>query len=155
MSCAIAIQDLKELAPFLTVVVSILALTIGPIVNGHVARAQAVAVMREKWIYAFRDCLVELITEFDVIHESISVDGIRASEDYDDIIKKLRTLENRIRLMVNSDEPLYESLLSSIEETVSMLVIGITDYDRFHVLNESVKRHAQAAIRNEWKKIPP
>lgn len=155
MSCAMTIQDLKELAPFLAIVVSILALSIGPFVNGRVARAQAVAVMREKWIYAFRDCLVELITEFDVLHESNSEDGIMVSEDYEGIIKKLRTLANRIRLMVNSDEPLYERLVSSIEETISMLVMGITDYDKFHVLNESVKRHAQAAIRNEWKKIPP
>lgn len=150
-----SIQDLKELVPFLAVVVSILALSISPFVNGRIARAQAVAVMREKWIYAFRDCLVELITAFDVLHESNPEDGIMTNNDYEDIIKKLRTLENRVRLMVNSEEPLYESLLSSTEEIINMLVHGITDYGKFHVLNESVKHHAQAAIRNEWKKIPP
>lgn len=149
------VQDLKELAPFLAVVVSILALTVGPIISGRVGRAQAVAVMREKWIYAFRDCLVELITEFDVLHESGPAEGIMADKDYEAIIKRLRTLANQVRLMVNSDEQLYETLVTSIEDTIAMLVHGIADYHKFHALNESVKRNAQAAIRNEWKKIPP
>jgi hypothetical protein len=149
------VQDLKELAPFLAVVVSILALTVGPFVSGRIARAQAVAVMREKWIYAFRDCLVELMTEFDVLQEYSPQQGIVADDDYDEIIKKLRALANRVRLMVNPEEPLYERLVTSIEEAISMLVNGIEDYDKFHQLNESVKRNAQAAIRDEWKKIPP
>lgn len=147
------VQDLKDMSPFLAILVSILALTIGPYFVGRVARAQGIAAMREKWIYTFRDCLVELITEFDVLNESSSTEGIIADENCKSIHKRLRILENRVRLMVNAEEPLYKELVKSIEATISMLMTGITDYGKFHALNESVKLNAQAAIRSEWKKI--
>jgi hypothetical protein len=147
--------DLKELSPFLAVVVSILALTMGPFIAGKVARAQAVAAMREKWIYAFRDCLVELITEFDVLHEISPSEGLQAGENYDEIVKKLRMLTNRARLMVNPDEQLYVELIETIEQTIDLLVIGIRNFDEFHALNKKVKHLAQAAIRSEWKKVAP
>ena len=44
---AMTIADLKELSPFLAIIVSMLALTIGPFISGRVARAQAIASMRE------------------------------------------------------------------------------------------------------------
>jgi hypothetical protein len=147
--------DLKELSPFLAVIVSILALTIGPFIAGRVARAQAISSMRERWIYAFRDCLVELITQFDVLHETGPIDGLYADQNYDEIAKKLRMLTNRVRLMVNPDEPLYVELLETIEQTIGLLAMGIKDFDDFHKLNDKVKRLAQQAIRCEWKKVAP
>ena len=148
------VQALKDLSPFLAILVSILALAFGPYIAGRVARAQTVSAMREKWIYTFRDCLVELVTEFDVLHESIPPEGILADdEERELILRRLRILENRVRLMVNAEEPLYKELIESIEATISMLVIGIANYDEFHALNESVKLNAQTAIRSEWKKI--
>ncbi len=149
------VTDLKELSPFLVVIVSILALTIGPFIAGRVARAQSIASMREKWIYAFRDCLVELITEFDVLHETGPIEGLPADENYEEIAKKLRMLTNRARLMVNPDEPLYIELLETIEQTIGLLVMGIENFDEFHKLNDKVKHLAQQAIRCEWKKIAP
>jgi hypothetical protein len=153
-SSPMTVQDLKDLTPFMAIVVSILALTAGPFISGRVARAQTVAVMREKWIYAFRDCLVELVTEFDVLQEGITEEGIVVDEEYEAIIRKLRTLANRVHLMVHSDEPLYDRLTTNIEGTISLLQQGFNDYEGFHELNDSVKTDAQAAIRMEWKKIP-
>lgn len=149
------VTDLKELAPFLAVVVSMLALTIGPYIAGRVARAQSIAGMREKWIYAFRDCLVELLTEFDVLHESHPIEGLPADEEYETIIKRLRALTNRARLMVNTNEPIYDELLNTVERIVDLLMEGISVYEEFHALNAKAKRLAQEAIRNEWKKIAP
>jgi hypothetical protein len=147
------VQDLKDLSPFLAVIASVLALSVGPYLGGRVARIQTIAGMREKWIYAFRDCLVQLTTEFDVLHETIPESGIMATDECTMIVKRLRTLANTARLMVNKDEQLYIELLVAIEETISMLVHGIDDFDAFHKLNEHVKAKAQEAILSEWGKI--
>ena len=64
-------------------------------------------------------------------------------------------LANRVRLMVNPDEPLYVELLKDIEQIVGLLVMGMKNFDQFHELNDEVKRLAQRAIRREWKKIVP
>ncbi|MHB1334076.1 MAG: hypothetical protein ACYCY1_15915, partial [Sulfuriferula sp.] len=146
---------LKDLSPFLAILVSMMAIGVGPILAGRMARAQSVATMREKWIYAFRDCLVDLTTELDVLHESCTEKGIVANGRYEETLKKLRTLENRVRLMINTDEPLYGNLQKSIAEAIGMLIMGISDYEKFHKLNDAVKRNAQLAVRNEWKKISP
>lgn len=147
------VNELKELSPFLAVIVSILALTIGPFISGRIARAQAIASMREKWIYAFRDTLVELITEFETLHEIGPSAGLPADENYPEIAKKLRMLANRAQLMVNPDEPLYRELMEIIEQTINSLVMGIKNFNEFYETNGKVKRLAQEAIRSEWKKI--
>ena len=97
----------------------------------------------------------ELITEFDVLHESITSDGLLEDKNYNEIVKKLRMHANQVNLMVNSDEPLYDELMKGIEQTISILVHGIKDYNEFHLLNAKVASLAQAAIRSEWKKIAP
>lgn len=148
------ITDLKELSPFLAVIASILALTLGPFIAGRASRVQAIVSIREKWIYAFRDCLVELITEFDVLHECMPAKGgLLADQNYEENARKIWTLANRVRLMINPAEPLYVDLLGAIERSVDLLRMGIEDYSEFHALNSKVKALAQDAIRNEWKKI--
>ncbi len=64
------VTTLKEISPFLAIVVSLAALIAGPFFQTRVARKQALSVMREKWIYTFRDALVDLTTKLDVLHES-------------------------------------------------------------------------------------
>jgi hypothetical protein len=149
----VTISDLKELSPFLAVIASILALIFGPLISGGVARKQAIASMQERWIYAFRDCLVDLITEFDILHEIGPTEGLPADDNYEEIAKRLRVLANRARLMVNPTEPHHVELLGAIEKTIDMLVMGIKSFDEFHQLNDKVKCLAQQAIRDEWKKI--
>lgn len=148
---------LIEISPFLAIVVSILALIAGPYISGVVSRKQAVAVMREKWIYAFRDALVELTTKLDVLHESSGEEGICGNSkyfsDYQKVRSSLKAHENRIRLMINTDEPLYGELMQCIENTISMVLHGIDDYSEYHALSAKLKIKAQKAIRDEWKKI--
>ena len=150
-----SVADLKEISPFLAVLVSILALTISPFIAGRFARSQAVASMRERWIYAFRDCLVELITEFDVLHEIGPSEGLVTDQRYEEAAKKMRMLVNRARLMVNPQEQLYVDLIKEIERTIELLAYGIKRYEEFHDLNDRVKLLAQRAIRSEWEKIAP
>lgn len=78
-----------------------------------------------------------------------------AHEDYEEINQRLRALENRVRLMVNTDEELYANLMASVEEAIDMLMSGIRDYEKFHIVNARVKDLAQSAVRNEWKKVNP
>jgi hypothetical protein len=150
-----SITDFKDLSPFLSVIVAILALTIGPFISGRVARASAIAYVREKWVYAFRDCLVELITEFDVLLEVAPIEGLQADESYAKTIQKLRTLTNRTRLMANANEPLYTELIEAIERAIDLLVVGIKDFTEFYKTNEKIKLLAHKAIQVEWKKVAP
>lgn len=149
------IQDLNDLSPFLAVIVSMLALSVGPWISGRVAHAHAVAAMREKWIYAFRDCLVELTTDLDVFCASRGEEGIFVDEQFEEFLRKLRAQENRVRLMVNTEERLYRDLIHSVEAAIDMVIGGVEDYDVFHTVNEQLKARAQQAIRDEWKKIAP
>jgi hypothetical protein len=150
--------DLKDLSPFLAVVVSMLALTVGPSLAHMFARAQASAAMRERRLLAFRECLTELITEFDVLHEFLlprQDGGMLAAPNYEQLRRKLRTLINRAELMCSPSDPSHVQLIDSIQEVFNMLVNGIdgNDYGPFHDLSASVRKQAQAVIASEWKKL--
>ena len=147
------ITDLKELSPFLAVIASILALSLGPYISGLISRNQSKATMREKWIYAFRDTLVELITELDVLAMHLGEEGIFADDDPEEAHRKLSLLANRVSLMINTDEELYEKLYKSIDKCLSGIFGGITDIPKYCDNIDVIKVLASEAIRHEWKKI--
>ncbi len=147
---------LKDISPFLAILVSILALVVGPVVSGRVSRAASVAQMREKWIYAFRDTLVELCTEFDMAPEMIGNEGIMGRDITEkdwELMKSIRSQRNRIRLMVNASEPGYAQLIELIDKVIGLLENGISYYDNFYSQVEKIKGLSQRAIRVEWEKV--
>jgi hypothetical protein len=150
------VADLKDLSPFMAIIVSMLALALGPHIAGQVARNQAVAAMREKWVYALRDCLVELTTEFDVLHETTDDEGLHAGDEYEVYLRRLSVLANRVRLMIDPSERTHGELIATIDEVVALLAHGIgNDYEHFHELNAKVKSLGQAAIRESGGELRP
>lgn len=150
------ITFLTDLSPFLAILVSIIALVIGPVVSGRVSRALSVAQMREKWIYAFRDSLIELCTEFDMAPEMIGNEGIMGRDitgkDWE-LMRLIRSQRNRIRLMVNATETGYAQLIEIIDKVIGLLENGISDYDDFYSNVEQIKGLSQRAIHVEWEKV--
>ena len=147
------IPILKEISPFLAIVVSLVALIVGPYFQAKLARKSSLSAMREKWIYMFRDTLVELTTKLDVLHEFANEHGFVGTSKYKEYLTELSSLQNRIHLMVNSNEAIYEELIKNINHAVSLVLHGIEDYNQFHEANEKIKELGQKAVRYEWKKV--
>lgn len=147
------VTTLKEVSPFLAIIVSLVALIVGPYFQTKVARKHALSVMREKWIYMFRDALVDLTTKLDVLHESTGESGFIGNSEYTRYLTELSTLQNRIHFMVNSEEKIYKELLNNINSAVCMVLQGIDDYQKFHEANDLIKSTGQKAVRMEWKKV--
>ena len=147
---------LRDLSPFLAILVSIIALVVGPVVSGRVSRALSVAQMREKWIYALRESLIELCTEFDMAPEMIGDEGIMGRDitgkDWE-LMRLIRSQRNRIRLMVNTAELGYAQLIDLVDKVIEHLEQGISSYDDFYADVEKIKHLAQRAILVEWKKV--
>lgn len=147
------VSILKEVSPFLAIIVSLVALIVGPYFQSRVARKQSLSTMREKWIYTFRDALVELTTKLDVLHEFTGEHGFFGTAEYKQYLSELSTLQNRINFMVNSGESVYKDLLVNINRAVCLVLQGIEDYQEFHDANDKIKELGQVAIRYEWKKV--
>jgi hypothetical protein len=147
------ITTLKEISPFLAIVVSLVALIAGPYFQSKVARQQSLSMMKEKWIYMFRDTLVELTTKLDVLHEFTNEHGFSGTPEYERHLSELSALQNRINFMVNSGEDIYKDLLKNINDAVVLVLHGIEDYQKFHNANDKIKELGQRAVRHEWKKV--
>ncbi|RTZ13362.1 hypothetical protein EJ063_20170 [Vibrio aquaticus] len=154
------IEELKELSPFLAVLVSIIAVAVGPFLSGKIARKESLATMREKWIYTFRDTLVELITELELESYAFNSDSIFADEEGEQLYKRLLAKTVRIRLMVNTGEDVYLKLTDSLDLFLKSLrdgsfaskESGAKDLDD---LLQEIKELSAEAIRMEWKKVSP
>ncbi|EGQ8190069.1 hypothetical protein SDD14_003504 [Vibrio cholerae] len=151
------IEELKELSPFLAVLVSIIAVTAGPFLSGRVARKESLATMREKWIYTFRDTLVELITELELESYAFNDDSIFADEEGEQLYKRLLAKTVRIRLMVNTGEDVYFKLTERLDLFLMFLRDGsfTSGAGDSEVLLKEIKELSAEAIRMEWKKISP
>lgn len=151
-------EFLKEVSPFLAILVSILALTIGPHITGRVARAQAVAQMREKWIYSFRELLTDLTTEFDMAPEMRDQEGVvfqRGAVTDWDYMRKLRAYQNSVLLMANRDDPVHKELTTVISEVIHSIFFGIKNYTDFYEKIDRVKILGHEVIKQEWSRVLP
>ncbi|MDC5758317.1 hypothetical protein OPW41_11970 [Vibrio europaeus] len=154
------IEELKELSPFLAVLVSIIAVAVGPFLSGKIARKESLATMREKWIYTFRDTLVELITELELESYAFNDDSIFADEEGEQLYKRLLAKTVRIRLMVNTGEDVYLKLTDRLDLFLTSLRDGSfaskeSGAKDLEDLLKEIKELSAEAIRLEWKKVSP
>lgn len=152
------VEFLKNISPFLAILISFVALTVGPHITGKISRAQSVSLMREKWIYSFRELLIQLTTEFDIVLEMRTHDGVlhqRGAETDFEYMRKLRAYQNSILLMANRDDPIHQELTSAIEEVIHNILFGIKDYAEFYKQVDLVKAFGHKVIKQEWARISP
>ncbi|MFZ5531622.1 MAG: hypothetical protein ACOY4U_11320 [Pseudomonadota bacterium] len=150
------VEFLRDISPFLAILISFAALTVGPHITGSIARAQSIAQMREKWVYSFRELLIQLTTEFDMAPEVQDQDGVLftrgAPVDWE-YMRKLRSYQNSVLLMTNNDDPIHKQLAEAIEKVIHNIFHGIKDYSQLYEHIELVKLLGHKAIEQEWARI--
>ncbi|HGZ6776634.1 TPA: hypothetical protein ACOLZV_004603, partial [Vibrio parahaemolyticus] len=147
------VELLKEVAPFLSVIVALLAVFIGPFFSSKMIRHQIVVPLRHKWI----DDVRELITEFLSIAQlkvTLCENGIINEENVDeDSYKKLLFIERKLTLLLNPNEELHAELLDSIRSLLDKSVHGPGNLLEFGPNVYEVTSLSQKILKEEWVRI--
>ncbi|TVT50991.1 MAG: hypothetical protein FHP94_01395 [Denitromonas halophila] len=145
---------LKEATPFLTVVVALVAVFLGPTLAARAARRQIVAPMRQIWINTVRDSVAELLSTVYSItigndSGSILYEGVEDNE----LHRKLLYLEQKLVLMLNPNEELHQTLIESVDQLGRIAYSGPDDADDVGALMGDIRRTTQNILKAEWVRV--
>ena len=145
--------ETKDIISILAMLISLLAVIIGPIVTFKIAKRQIISPIRQKWIDELRELMSEYLSECYRLL-IVGEDGILAKEETDEVIlKKMLHLEQKINLILNPNETKHielKELIKSITEEIYHGANNLSDIGER--LNETIKV-SQEILKTEWKRV--
>ena len=149
---------MTEYIPVLSLLVTAIAVVVGPWISWRIAirqieaaqreaRRQLVGPMRQSWSVEFRQHLAELLSS--TLHYFVAGFEERTDKEY----RRLTQLQKEVILMLNPHEEEHTALVSAIEKMINALSGG-KKFDRdFIDGHEEATRLAQRVLRVEWDRI--
>ena len=137
----------------LPLLISVLAVTIGPLVALRISKKQIVSPIRQKWI----DDLRELISEYLSVCEGLIVlgkDDMLNQEVMDEnLYKRLLLLEQKLKLKLNPNEEMHQELLEIIHLLTDGVHQGVTNILQFGGWLKGATEITRKILKEEWQKI--
>lgn len=137
----------------LPLLISVLAVTIGPLVALRISKKQIVSPIRQKWI----DDLGELISEYLSVCEGLIVlgkDDMLNQEVMDEnLYKRLLLLEQKLKLKLNPNEEMHQELLEIIHLLTDGVHQGVTNILQFGGWLKGATEITRKILKEEWQKI--
>jgi len=149
-----SVETLKEITPFLSVLVALIAVFLGPLLSAWVARRQIVAPIRQKWIDELRNLITEFLSTAQMLVVVEETNGILNKEDIDtETYKKMLSIERKLTLMLNPNESLHNELMEDIRELLDKIEHGVSNLLEFGPLVRKITETAQKILKKEWVRV--
>lgn len=143
-----------ENVAFMSMLVALVAVVIGPIVTLMVAKRQIVSPIRQKWIDELRELLSEILSESKRAVVDSRGDGLLNSEQHDDgLFKRLLYLEQKLRLMLNPQESDHVALIELVNSLTDEAHHGVKDIVKFGEVIAETTALSQRILKSEWKRV--
>lgn len=144
----------SENVAFMSMLVSLAAVVIGPIVTFKVARRQILSPIRQKWIDELRELMSEFLSECQraiVIGEGV---GLLNTEETDEaLFKKLLYLERKLALMLNPREEHHVELVDLVRSITEEVQQGVNDFIQFGEKVANTSSLCQKILKSEWERV--
>lgn len=145
--------ETSDIVSFLAMLVSLAAVTIGPIVTFKIAKRQIVSPIRQKWIDELREIISEYLSECEKLIV-LGEDGILNNKITDkDIFKRLLYLQQKLKLMLNPNESKHIELLELIESITDEIHHGVGNLIEFGEKLRGTTEISQKILKEEWVRV--
>lgn len=143
----------SEIISFLAMLVSLVAVIVGPIVTFKVAKRQIVSPIRQKWIDELRELISEYLSECEKLLV-LGEDGILNKEETDKkIFTRLLYLEQKLKLMLNPNEERHIELLDIVKEITEEIHHGVGNIIDFGGKLKGATEVSQKILKEEWVRV--
>lgn len=143
----------SEIISFLAMLVSLVAVIIGPIVTFKVAKRQIVSPIRQKWIDELRELISEYLSECEKILV-LGEDGILDKEETGEkTFTRLLYLEQKLKLMLNPNEERHIELLGIFNEITEEIHHGVRNIIDFGGRLKGATEVSQKILKEEWVRV--
>ncbi len=145
--------EVKDYITFLAMLISLVAVIIGPIITLKVAKRQIVSPIRQKWIDELREVVSEYLSECQQLI-ILGKDGMLNSEQTDEsLFTRLLYLEQKLRLMLNPKEDNHNRLLEIIRTLTEDIHHGHSNLLEFGATVREATEATQAILKQEWIRV--
>lgn len=150
------IEELKDLAPVLSLLVALMAVFVGPFISWKVANSQSkislqiankqiTGPMRQAWINTLRDIVSDLLGK------SAHYWAAGYEDREDDEYRYITELLSRLELQINPNEEDHARLVEKAYKMQSHINSNNMNTDEvFWALHKEVKEIAQQILKREW-----
>jgi hypothetical protein len=139
---------------FLSMLVALAAVIVGPIVTFKVAKRQIVSPIRQKWIDELREILSEFLSECRkaiILYEGT---GLLNAENMDnELFRKLLYLEQKLVLMLNPHEADHIELTNIVKDITDNVQHGVDNFIEFGEKLAEATDLSQQILKKEWKRV--
>ncbi len=139
----------SEIISFLAMLVSLVAVIIGPIVTFKVAKRQIVSPIRQKWIDELRELISEYLSECEKLLV-LGEDGLLNKEK---TYTRLLYLEQKLKLMLNPKEERHIELLGIFKKITEEIQHGVGNIIDFGGQLKGATEVSQKILKEEWVRV--
>lgn len=143
----------SEIISFLALIVSLVAVIVGPLITLKVAKRQVISPIRQKWIDELRELISEYLSECEKILV-LGNDGILNNEEMDEkIYARLLYLGKKLELMLNPNEKKHIELLAIINNITDEIYHGVRNIISFGGYLKEATDISQKILKEEWVRV--
>lgn len=157
-------MSLEMMTASISALGAIVGVVIGSIVSFLIARQQfkatVISANRQTWINTLRDCIADFQTKAKIAATETNlashIIGAAAVDPkgFDEALKTMRFLVNRVALLINPKEADHAQLLSLLRELENFCINGDTsDHATQERLQSSITSAGQTVLKREWERV--
>lgn len=148
------VEIIKEITPFMSVLVALAAVILSPLFSGWIAKRQIVAPIRQKWIDELRDLITEFLSTAQTLVLVHETNGILNQDDFDkETYKAMLSIERKLTLMLNPNELLHNDLMKYVRELLDKVDHGAGNTLEFGPVVQRITETTQKILKEEWVRV--
>ena len=143
---------------------ALVSVVVGPVVTWQVSKKQiqasVVSANRQDWINTLRNNISEFQTKAKIATvESKLASDLRSEfaadpNSFDDAMKEITLLANRIELLINPNEDDHSTLIDKVNELLEFCSSGDpTNNEKHDRLQDQITSVGQQILKREWERV--
>lgn len=150
----LSINETPVLISGLSVLVSLVAVIVGPFVSLKISKRQMISPIRQKWIDELRELMSVILSECQNVIIMGEGRGLLNDEKSNEALhQKLLYLEKKLSLMLDPCEGDHIALLSSVSDITDAVHHGVENLINFGASVGCSTQLTQKILKNEWERI--
>lgn len=143
-----------DIVAFLSMLVALAAVIVGPIVSFKLARRQLISPIRQKWIDDLRDLMSTLLSKCRAAVIMNEGNGLLDSEKPDEsLLNEILFLEQKLQLMLNPNEDDHQQLIEHVDKITDAVQHGASNIMEFGQRLNDASGCCKAILKREWERV--
>ncbi|WP_457352032.1 hypothetical protein [Roseateles sp. P5_D6] len=144
----------SDIVAFLSMLVALAAVVVGPIVSFKLARRQLVLPIRQKWIDDLRDLMSTLLSKCRAAVIMNEGNGLLDKREPDEpLLNDILFLEQKLQLMLNPREDDHQKLIEHVDKITEAVQHGASNLLEFGQRMKDASACSKSILKREWERV--